>query len=338
MSADEKDERGGQQHRSRIGFHAVARPSDLDNPGGVMTKPNLTGVIAAIATAVDEEGEPDCARSCTLARFLLAHGCDGLNVLGTTGEATSFSLEQRRRVMTAYRDAGLPLDRLMVGTGAAAVADAVTLTRHAAELGFAAALVLPPFYYKGIPDDGLVAYIEAIVTSTAAWPIPIYLYHFPAQSGLAWHVRLIERLLGLFGTRIVGLKDSSGDMGYAREAAAVASGFQVFPSTEAVLIEARSGTFAGCISATANLNADLCARAWRNGDVGALQTAVAIRKLFDGKQLVPGVKALLAHIHRDPTWQRVAAPLSRCPAAEAAAVATGYDDLRAHTRASTPVS
>ena len=287
-------------------------------------------MIAAIATAVDDDNEPDCARSCALARFLLANGCDGLNVLGTTGEATSFSLDQRRRVMSAYREYGLPLHRLMVGTGAAAVADAVALTRHAAELGFAGALVLPPFYYKGVPDDGLAAYVETIVTCTAVRPIPIYLYHFPAQSGLAWHVKLVERLLNSFGSRIVGLKDSSGDMAYARAAAAVAPGFQVFPSTEAALMEARSGTFAGCISATANLNADLCARAWHNGDSRALETAVAIRKLFDGKQLVPGVKALLAHIHRDQAWHRVGSPLVRFSAADAAAVAAGYDRLRLH--------
>src|SRR5215217_7048302 len=119
----------------------------------------LHGVIAAIATAVDASGEPDCVRSTALARFLLANGCDGLNVLGTTGEATSFSLAQRKRMMSAYGDAGLPMDRLMVGTGAAALDDAIALTRHAAELGFAGALVLPPFYYKGVPDDGLAAYI-----------------------------------------------------------------------------------------------------------------------------------------------------------------------------------
>ena len=166
----------------------------------------LHGVIAAIATAVDDKGEPDCARSTALARFLLDTGCDGLNVLGTTGEATSFSLDQRRRVMTAYAETGLPLDRMMVGTGAAAVADAIALTKHAAELGFAGALVLPPFYYKGVHDDGLVAYIDAIVTATAARPIPIYLYHFPAQSGLHWHVALIRRLLDTFGERIVGLE------------------------------------------------------------------------------------------------------------------------------------
>src|ERR1700748_2950436 len=149
---------------------------------GVDMTNKLRGVIAAIATAVDAQGEPDCARSVALARFLLANGCDGLNVLGTTGEATSFSLEQRKRVMTAYREAGLPLDRLMVGTGAASAADAVALTRHAAELGFAAALLLPPFYYKGVPDEGLLAYVETIVSATAVKPIPLYLYHFPALS------------------------------------------------------------------------------------------------------------------------------------------------------------
>src|SRR5256886_9026948 len=122
----------------------------------------LSGVIAAIATAVDEGGAPDAARSVKLARYLLDNGCDGLNVLGTTGEATSFSLEQRKGLMSAYAQAGLPLARMMVGTGAAALADALALTRHAAELGFGGALVLPPFYYKGVPDDGLFAFIEAL--------------------------------------------------------------------------------------------------------------------------------------------------------------------------------
>jgi 4-hydroxy-tetrahydrodipicolinate synthase len=291
----------------------------------------LQGVIAAIATAIDDNGEPDCARSTALARFLLGNGCDGLNVLGTTGEATSFSLEQRKRVMTAYRDAGLPLDCLMVGTGAASVADAVALTRHAAALGFAGALLLPPFYYKGVPDEGLVAYVGAVVQATAAEPIPIYLYHFPAQSGLPWGVELVRRLIERFGARIVGLKDSSGDMAYARAVAQVSAGFRVFPSTEAVLMEARGGGFAGCISATANLNADLCARAWREGDGEALAAAVAIRKLFDGKQLVPGVKGLLAHIHRDPAWARVEPPLSAASAHEQAEIAGSYDDLRARS-------
>jgi len=289
----------------------------------------LSGVIAAIATPIDESGAPDLKRAVNLARYLLDNGCDGLNVLGTTGEATSFSLDERKAVMSAYKAEGLPLDRLMVGTGAAAVSDAVALTRHAVELGFAGALVLPPFYYKGVPDDGLVAYVDTLVQATSTKPIPIYLYHFPAMSGLPWHVALIKRLLDSYPTRIVGLKDSSGDMAYARSAAAVAPDFAVFPSTEAALLEARGGAFAGCISATANLNADLCARAWRGGDAGALDAAVAIRKLFDGKPLVSGVKALLAHIHGDPALARVKPPLAAFSAADRAAVFAGHDTVRA---------
>lgn len=289
----------------------------------------LSGAIAAIATPVDENGAPDVKRAINLARYLLDNGCDGLNVLGTTGEATSFSVDERKSVMDAYKANGLPLQRLMVGTGAASVSDAVALTRHAAELGFAGALVLPPFYYKGVPDEGLIAYIDTLIKATERKPISIYLYHFPAMSGVPWHVPLIRRLLDSFPSRIAGLKDSSGDMAYARSAAAISGNFAVFPSTEAALLEARQGDFAGCISATANLNADLCARAWSQGDGAALDAAVAIRKLFDGKPLVSGVKALLAHIHGDPALSRVRPPLAPFSAADRASVIAGHDAVRA---------
>ena len=294
-----------------------------------MTGHPLRGVIAAVATAIDAGGEPDCQRSLALARFLLANGCDGLNVLGTTGEGTSFSRAQRMQVMSAYAASGLPCDRMLVGTGAAALADAAALTVHAAELGFAGALVLPPFYYKGVSDDGLLSFIDALVGATAARPIPLYLYHFPAQSGVPWHVALIRRLIDRFGERIAGLKDSSGDMNFARAAASLMPQFKVFPSTEAALPEAAAGPFAGCISATANVNADLCARFYRAGDTAALQQAVTIRTLFDGKPLVPGVKALLAHIHDEPLWARVEPPLAPLAAADRMAVVAGYEAVRA---------
>jgi 4-hydroxy-tetrahydrodipicolinate synthase len=109
----------------------------------------------------------------------------------------------------------------------------------------------------------------------------------------------------------------------------VAPGFAVFPSNEAALMEAREGPFAGCISATVNLNADLCARAYRGGDAAALEAAVNIRRLFDGKPLVAGVKALLAHIHGDPAWARVMPPLTAFSAADRTLAVSGYDSLRA---------
>jgi 4-hydroxy-tetrahydrodipicolinate synthase len=231
--------------------------------------------------------------------------------------------------MSAYKKNGVPMNRLMVGTGAASVSDAVALTRHAAELGFAGALVVPPFYYKPVTDDGLVAYIDALVKATAEQKLPIYLYHYPALSGLPWHVDLIKRLRESFPSRIAGLKDSSGDMAFARSAAALAADFAVFPSTEACLLDARRGDFAGCISATANLNPDLCARAFKDGDQAALDAAVAIRKLFEGRPLVPGVKSLLSHIHGDPALARVRPPLAAISAADRAAITGGHDAIRA---------
>jgi 4-hydroxy-tetrahydrodipicolinate synthase len=122
-------------------------------------------------------------------------------------------------------------------------------------------------------------------------------------------------------------------MAYAREAATISNAFKVFPSTEAALLEARAGAFAGCISATANLNADLCARGFHGGDATALDAAVAIRKLFDGKALVPGVKSLLSHIHQDPVLARVKPPLAAFPTADQTAVNAGYDGIRAKSAA-----
>jgi 4-hydroxy-tetrahydrodipicolinate synthase len=269
----------------------------------------LKGVIAAIPTPITQAGEPDVPLFLKAARHLLGNGCDGLNVLGTTGEATSFSLAQRSALMTAIAASDLPKDRMMVGTGAASVADATTLTRHAAACGFAGALVLPPFYYKGVSDEGVFRYIERIVKGSTDPSIPIYLYHFPALSGVRYDAPLVSRLLEAFPGRIVGLKDSSGDMDYARQMAALSTAFDVFPSTEACLAEARGGRFAGCISATANLNSADCAKAFHQGDESALARAVIVRKSFDGKPLIPGVKAGLAQMLGEPSLARVLPPL-----------------------------
>ncbi len=291
----------------------------------------LSGVIAAIATPLDAGGRPDHARFVRLARYLLDNGCDGLNVLGTTGEATSFSVEERVGVMRAVAASGLDLGRMMVGTGAAALPDAVALTREAAGLGFAGALVLPPFYYKGIqaPEAGIVAVFEALAGATEGARLPLYLYNFPAMTGIAYTPSLVAALIAALPGRIAGLKDSSGDLAYARQIAALDPALAVFPSSEATLTEARGGAFAGCISATANLNADLCAAAFHKGDAGAQARANAIRALFDGKPLVAGVKAVLAHIHADPALGAVRPPMVAASAGEAAALAAGYEAARA---------
>ncbi|MEX0953947.1 MAG: dihydrodipicolinate synthase family protein [Rhizobiaceae bacterium] len=291
-----------------------------------MTKSKpLRGVIAAIATPLDANGAPDAQRFIALANHLLGNGCDGLNMLGTTGEATSFTTAERIALMEAVAASGLDLSRLMVGTGAAATGDAVRLTGAAAALGFAGALVLPPFYYKGVPDAGIVAYFGPIAAVSAA--LPLYLYNFPAMSGIAYSPVLVRALMAELPGRIAGLKDSSGDLAYAREIAEISADLSVFPSNEAVLLDARRGDFAGCISATANLNAALCARAFHEGDEDALEKAVAIRALFDGKALVPGVKAVLAHIHDDDTLARTKPPLVEASSDEKAALSAAYDRI-----------
>lgn len=271
----------------------------------------LRGVIAAIATPVSDRGRPDLDRLITRAERLLNSGCDGLNVLGTTGEATSLSLAQRLAVMVAIAGSGLSLSRMMVGTGAAAVGDAAELTAEAAALGFAGALVLPPFYYKSIPEAGVMRYFERIVESTERDPIGLYLYNFPALTGVAYSPSLVTHLLQHFGERIRGLKDSSGDVEYARRIAALAPTLDVFPSNEANLLLARGdGPFAGCISATANINSSDCARAYKVGDATALARAVAIRSIFDGLPLVPALKTMIAYLEDDEAYARTLPPLS----------------------------
>jgi 4-hydroxy-tetrahydrodipicolinate synthase len=203
---------------------------------------------------------------------------------------------------------------MIVGTGAAAVDDATALTGHACDLGFAGALVLPPFYYKNVSDDGVFAYIAAIVQSLRRKRFPLYLYNFPALSGVAYSVDLVRRLLSAFPDHVVGLKDSSGDLPYARAVAAIDPRLAVFPSSEACLKEARSGTFAGCISATANLTAALCARALHKQDDPALAKAIALRAAFEGVPLVPAVKSMMAHMRQSPSLDNVKPPLVKLPA------------------------
>jgi 4-hydroxy-tetrahydrodipicolinate synthase len=275
-----------------------------------MSTEGLHGVIAAIATPVTSAGKPDCARLISRARHLLSTGCDGLNLLGTTGEATSFSLIERVGVMEAVAKAGLPLGRFMVGTGAAATSDAAELTRAAARFGFAGALLLPPFYYKNISEDGVSRYVDRVL-SAGAQGIPLYLYNFPALSGVQYSVATVSLLLSRFGTRIAGLKDSSGDLAYAAQIVQLSANLRVFPSNEAVLLRARAGEFAGCISATANLNAPHCAAAYHEGNEAALARASAARAVFTGLPLVPSIKAVLARITGEEDWADPMPPLTR---------------------------
>ncbi|MBK5926542.1 dihydrodipicolinate synthase family protein [Rhodobaculum claviforme] len=284
-----------------------------------MTDHAIGGVIAAITTPFSGDA-PDPVRFVAHARWLMANGCDALNVLGTTGEATSIPAAARMTLMSAAA-AALEPARLMVGTGCADLETTVALTRHAAKLGLGAALVLPPFYYKGVSEAGLSAYFDALVAATADRPIALYLYNFPQMTGLSFAPALVARLAQAHPDRIRGIKDSSGDLAYAG-ALTGRAGFKVFPSDETALAVARARGFAGCISATVNLSAPLAQRLWQTPDDVALRDAVAaFRAQLAGPGLIPGIKALVARLHDDPGHAAPRAPLMAPDAAEAARLA-----------------
>jgi 4-hydroxy-tetrahydrodipicolinate synthase len=284
--------------------------------------PRPRGVIAATATPVDAGYAPDLPRLLSHCRVLLDGGCDAINLLGTTGEATAFSVEQRLTVMRAVADGGLPLDRFMVGTGVCALEDTVRLTRAACEFGFAGALVLPPFFYPDVPADGLVAYISELVRRVDHPKLAIYLYHIPQNTKVPWPVEVVVRLRERHGMTLVGLKDSAGDLAYARAVAKAVADFDVFPSSEATLGNSDADGFAGCISATANLTAPFAQAAWSAQGTPAGATAVKkageLRALVAKRPLIAAVKAALAAQYADASWARVCLPLEPL-AAEAAA-------------------
>lgn len=271
----------------------------------------LSGLIVAAATPLQpgrfDVDHPALARHC---RRLLALGANCVNLLGTTGEATSLSVSQRSAAMEAVAQARLPLDRFMVGTGAAALADAVVLTRASVDLGFSGALVLPPFYYKGVTDDDLLYFFDALVRQVDRPQLLVYLYHIPQYTGIAFSPSLIHRLRKAFPGTFVGLKDSSGDLegttAFAREVPA----FDVFPATEAALPVVEKGLFKGIISASLNVTCPLVADRLRGGDNGSLAAASAIRMALSSVPLVPAIRWALADLTAEAGWKTNLPPLS----------------------------
>ncbi len=272
-----------------------------------MPENKIGGVIAAVPTPFSASHEIDVEAFVEHGEWCLDHGCNALNVLGTTGEANSLSVGQRGQLMHA---AALRLDRtrLMVGTGASDVATAISLTKLAAELRYAAALVLPPFYYKPVSDDGLFAWFKELVSQTESEPIAIYLYNFPQLTGIEFSAAIAARLQAAFPHRVKGAKDSSGNLDYARSLAQI-PGFWVFPSSEASLAEARRSGFAGCISSTVNINPGASAALWRNqDDAGLLDEVRSLRQNIIALPTITAVKYLVRKRSRNSVWRNIAPP------------------------------
>jgi 4-hydroxy-tetrahydrodipicolinate synthase len=285
------------------------------------------GVYAAALTPLGDDLAPDHAALVAHYRWLLDQGCDGIVSLGTTGEANSFSLDERLALLDALGETELP-PRLVVGTGCCAIPDSVRLTRKAIEIGAAGVLVLPPFYFKDVSDDGLFAAYAEVIERVADPRLSLYLYHFPKMTGLELGLELIARLIAAYPENVVGLKNSSGDWDNIRAMLEAFPGFDVFAGSEEFLLPTLRAGGPGCMSATVNLLAPQTAALyaeWRGPGAEDLQARLtALRRALSRLPAIPTMKAILAR-ERGGNWAAVRPPLRPVAAAEVDAV---LDDLR----------
>ncbi len=274
----------------------------------------LNGVWCPALTPLDEGLEPDVAKFVDHCRWVLDEGCHGLVMFGTTGEANSFSVDERIRVLDAAIDAGLPAERMMVGTGCAALPDTVRLTRHAVERGALGILMLPPFYYKGASDEALAASFDRVIERVGRDDFRLVLYHIPGVSGVPITPELVDLIRARHPVTLAGIKDSTGDWDHSRMLIERFSGLAVFPGAENLLADGLEIGGAGCISAGCNVNArairELYDAVLKGDDVAERHAEVErVRKILQRYALIPAMKQMIADAKGDPGWARLRPPL-----------------------------
>jgi 4-hydroxy-tetrahydrodipicolinate synthase len=283
----------------------------------------LSGVVVPVLTPFTRDLAPDAARLTRHGRWLLAQGCAALAPFGTTSEANSLSVDERERLLEHLLGEGVAPDRLLPGTGCCALPDTVRLTSLATRHGCAGVLVLPPFYYKGVSDDGLFRSYAEVIERVGDARLRLYLYHIPMVSQVPVTARLIERLLAAYPTVVAGMKDSSDDWDNTRAMlqAFAGAGFDVFVGSEKHLLANLRHGGVGCITATANVGAAAIVRlfqAWRSPEAETLQRQLdLVRDALTGDPLIPALKQVVAHFVRDPAWRTVRPPLVELPEARA---------------------
>jgi 4-hydroxy-tetrahydrodipicolinate synthase len=274
---------------------------------------DLAGVLSPALTPFDDRLEVDVPRWVAHCRWLLENGCSGLAIFGTTSEANSLSVEERERMLDAAIEAGLAPDKLMPGTGCSALPDTVRLTKRAVHAGCAGVLVLPPFYYKGISNEALFQSYAAVIDRVADARLRLFLYHIPQMTQVPISIAVIERLRAAYPALVVGIKDSSGDWSNTKAMLDALPGFRIFVGSERFLLRNLRAGGAGCITATANLNAraiDHLYREWRSPEADGLQDRLdRLRGVFERLPAVAALKSALAHFRNDPRWRTVRPPL-----------------------------
>lgn len=280
------------------------------------------GAWAASLTPLNADLSIDIEAYLTHVRQLLDGGCAGIAALGTTGEANSFSLAERLELIEALGAAGLPSQRVVIGVGCCAAPDTVALTRAALAAGYANVLMLPPFYYKAVSEEGLFRAYAGVIEAVGDPRLNVLIYDFPQMTGLKIPLALLSRLRSAFPDVVVGVKNSSGEWSQMQAALKELPGFKVFAGSEQFLLSTLRAGGPGCISATANVTyaalAELVAH-WRDTDADTRQeTITRTRLMLQGYPAIPALKEVLAHASGRDAWRRLRPPLINLAPEEAA--------------------
>ena len=292
-----------------------------------MNHGRIQGVLSPVVTPFRSDLSPDVERFVRHCRWLLSQNV-GLAAFGTNSEANSLSADERIELLDHLVAAGLDTSRMMPGTGCCALPETVRLTAHAMKVGCAGVLMLPPFYYKGVSDDGLFRSFAEVIERVGDRRLRVYLYHIPPVAQVPITLGLIARLLKAYPDNVAGIKDSSGDWGNTKAVldAFAASGFDVFPGSETFLLASMRAGAVGCISATANINPGPIARlhaTWQAADADHQQQRLdEIRTIMQSYVMIPALKAAIANWGGDPAWTTVRPPLVPLTAAQAADLVT----------------
>lgn len=283
-----------------------------------MSTTTFSGVLVPALTPFQSDSRPNTQAFIHHCHWLIDQGADGLAVFGTTSEANSLSIKERIELLEAIVSSGIAAEKLLPGTGMCAVPDSVLLTKHALDMGCGGVLMLPPFYYKQVNDDGLYASFARVIEQVGNSKLKLYLYHIPPMSQTPISLQLIERLITTYPSTVIGLKDSGGDWDYTLSVLNNFPGLSIFPGSESFLLEGLKHGAVGCITASGNVNLAairLVFQRWQETDADELQSAITrVRRVIESRPVIPALKAIVADFHNQPEWCTVRPPL--CPLSE----------------------
>jgi len=278
----------------------------------------IRGALAPVVTPFKADLSPDRRRFIAHCKWLLSQNC-GLAVFGTNSEANSLSMEERAMLLEELVAAGVDPSRMVPGTGCCSIMETIKLTAQAVEHGCAGVLMLPPFYYKDVGEEGLYRYFSEVVQRVGDARLKIYLYHIPPVAVVGITTGLVERLLAAYPNAIAGMKDSSGDWNNTKTFldAFAKSGFDVFVGSESFLLAGMRNGGVGTISATANVNPATIHKLykqWNTADDADQQQSKlnVVREVFSSRKfpsMIAALKQAIAIYADDPAWAKVRPPL-----------------------------